>query len=67
MPYGVEPTLRDAWNRLGWAAVHLVYRPGDLSPYVIDGEGGLRPKNRRGWDDISHAAENVYRVWRRTR
>lgn len=65
MPYGREPTTREAWDRFTWNIRHLFSRA--YNPFVLDGEGGMKPKSRTGFEDLFHSLENLYRVWRRNR
>ena len=67
MPYRQQPTREEVWARFMWNLVRLPlpWRWRDINPYVLDGEGNLKPKSRTAWEDITHSVENVYVEWRR--
>lgn len=65
MPYGKEPTTREAWLRFTWNVRNLFSR--DHNPFVASGEGGFKGAKRTAFEDLFHSLENVYRVWRRNR
>lgn len=53
--------MAHVWARLRWNLVRLAnpLRWLDVNPYVLRGEGDLRPKSRTPWEDITHSLENV--------
>ncbi len=69
MPYGVQPTWGEVKARFMWNLVRLAlpWKWGELNPYVLRGEGNLKPKNRTAWEDITHSAENLLVEWKRLR
>lgn len=64
MPYGKQPTMREVWARLWWDVKNIFNNR--LNPYVLHGEGDLKPKKRTAREDITHAIENVWKEWRRS-
>jgi len=64
MPYGTQPTMSEVWARLWWDVRHLLDFKS-YNPMVAAGEGDLKPKNRTGLEDVTHAIENVWKEWRR--
>lgn len=66
MAYKVEPTVGEVFARFFWALKHTFVQREKLSPYVIDGEGDLKPVARTGWQDLGHAFENIgVELWRK--
>lgn len=69
MPYGVQPTWEEVVARYQWNRERL-WTPSrwkELNPYVLKGEGDLKPKERTAWEDYHHSLENLWVEWRRRR
>lgn len=54
---------RDIFGRVWWNLwrLPLPFRWLDVNPYVLNGQGDLRPKSRHPWEDIWHSVEDIYR------
>lgn len=50
------------WARLWWNVwrLPLPWKWAEHNPYVLHGEGDLKPKRRTAWEDITHSVLNVW-------
>lgn len=58
MPYGTPSTPKDRWARFMWNLKHLA--SDEPNPYVLEGEGDLKPKRRTAFEDITHSLKNLF-------
>lgn len=67
MPYRKQPTWDEVKGRFMWNLVRLPlpWLWFEYNPFVIDGEGDMKPKTRTAWQDITHSLENLWVEWRR--
>lgn len=63
-----EPTIGEEMEpyiqRLAWDFEHL-FDGKSVNPWVRAGEGDAKPKNRTGFEDVTHAIKNVAVEWGR--
>jgi len=57
---------REPYKRLKWDFRHVLDSSSG-NPYVAAGEGDAKPKNRTGFEDLSHAIKNLFVEARRAR
>lgn len=53
-----QKAMKPFWDRLQWDWDHLL--DSDINPFVKAGEGDAKPKERTGFEDITHAIKNIW-------
>jgi len=51
-------TYRPVVGRFVWNVTHLFSK--QLNPYVINGQGGLEPVERKAYQDIGHSFKDLF-------